>query len=293
MLLVVGATGLLGGEICRLLAERAKPTRALVRTRSDPAKVERLRGLGVELIVGDLKEPATLGPACDGIDAVVSTATSTTSRQEGDTIESVDRDGQLNLVEAARKAGVARFVYISFPEFGVELPLQTAKREVEQRIRESGLEYTILRPTNFMEVWLSPRLGFDPANGQAQIFGSGEREVSWISFRDVAAFAVEALVNPAARDAVIDLGGPEPLSPLEVVRIFEEETGRSCSVTHVPEEALEAQRASATDSLERSFAGLMLGTAREGQAIDMAPVLEDFPLELTSVRDYAGSLARA
>lgn len=293
MLLVVGATGLLGGEICRLVAERGRPTRALVRADSDPDKVERLRELAVELVVGDLKDPATLEPACDGVDAVISTVTSTTSRREGDTIESVDRDGQLNLVDAARAAGAGRFVYVSFPEFEVDFPLQTAKRRVEQRIRETGLEYTILRPTNFMEVWLSPRLGFDPANGQVQVFGSGERAVSWISYRDVAAFAADALDNPAARDAVLDLGGPEPLSPLEVVRIFEHETGRECLVTHVPEEALEAQRVSAKDSLEQSFAGLMLGTAREGQSIDMAHVLARFPLRLTSVSEYAGTLARA
>jgi uncharacterized protein YbjT (DUF2867 family) len=292
MVLVVGATGLLGGEICRLLAERGRPIRALVRAGSDVAKVENLRSLGADLVVGDLKDPASLESACDGVDAVITTATSTTSRREGDTIESVDRDGQLNLVETARKAGVGRFVYISFPEFGVEIPLQTAKRIVEQRIRESGLEYTILRPTHFMEVWLSTRLGFDPLNGQTQVFGSGEKAVSWISFRDVAAFAVDALANPAARDGVIDVGGPDALSPLAVIRIFEEETGQTCAVTHVPEAALEGQRASGADSLEQSFAGLMLGTAREGQTIDMAPVLRDFPVELTSVKEYAGALVR-
>jgi NADH dehydrogenase len=222
---------------------------------------------------------------------VISTVTSTTSRGEGDTIESVDRDGQLALVDAALEAGVKRFVFVSFPGFAVEFPLQTAKRTVEDRIRSSGLEYTILRPTSFQEVWLGPRLGFDPLNGQVQVFGSGEEKVSWISARDVARFAVEALGSPAARDAVIDLGGPVALSYLEVVRIFEEETGRACTVTHVPEEALEAQRISADDSLQASFAALMLGTAREGQAIDMEPVLRDFPLTLTSVRDYARALA--
>jgi NADH dehydrogenase len=293
MVLVVGATGLLGGEICRLLADRGEPGRALVRAGSDPAKVESLRHLGVEVVVGDLKKPETLRPVCDGVVAVISTATSTTSRDEGDTIESVDRDGQLALVDAARQAGVTRFVYVSFPEFGVEFPLQTAKRLVEQRVRESGLEFTILRPVHFMEIWLGPRLGFDPLSGQAQVFGSGEKGVSWISFRDVATFAVEALTNPAARDAVIELGGSESISPLDAVRIFEEETGRSCAVTHVPEEALEAQRVSGADSLEQSFAGLMLATAREGAAVDMEPVLRDFRVELTSVRDYARALVPA
>jgi NADH dehydrogenase len=291
--LVVGATGLLGGEICRLLAGRDLPLRTLVRATSDPAKVESLRRLGAEIVVGDLKEPETLVPPCTGVEAVVSTVTCTTSHGEGDTIESVDRDGQLALVAAAARSGVRRFVFISFPEFAVEFPLQTAKRTVEDGIRSSGLEYTILRPTSFQEVWLAPRLGFDPLNGQVQTFGSGDKRVSWVSCRDVARFAVEALGSPAARDAVIDLGGPEALSHLEVVRIFEEESGRRCAVAHVPEEALEAQMAAAGDSLQASFAGLMLGTAREGQAIDMEPVLREFPLELTSVRDYARALAAA
>jgi uncharacterized protein YbjT (DUF2867 family) len=124
-----------------------------------------------------------------------------------------------------------------------------------------------------------------------QVFGSGKRKVSWISVRDVARFAVEALEPVAGRDAVVDFGGPEALSYLEAVAIFEEETGRRCELTHVPEAALEAQLASATDSLEQSFAGLMLATAREGMAIDIEPVLRDFPLELTSVRGYARGLA--
>jgi hypothetical protein len=78
-----------------------------------------------------------------------------------------------------------------------------------------------------------------------------------------------------------------------VVKTFEEELGRPLAVSHVPEEALEAQKESAADSLEASFAGLMLGTARGGQAIDMAPVLRDFPLDLISVRDYARALVAA
>jgi uncharacterized protein YbjT (DUF2867 family) len=287
VILVVGATGLLGGDICRLLTERGALLRVLVRPTSDREKVDSLQALGAEIVRGDLKEPSTLDEACAGAGTVISTVTSTTSRADGDTIESVDRDGQLALVEAARHAGVDRFVFVSFPEFEVEFPLQTAKRLVEQRLRESGLTYTILRPTNFDEVWLSARLGFDPLNGHAQVFGSGERPISWISFRDVARFAVDSVDNGAARDAVLDLGGPESLGYLDVVKIFEDELGRECTVTHVPEEALEAQRAAATDSLAASFASLMLGTAREGQAIDMAPVLRDFPIELTSVRDYA------
>ena len=87
MNLVVGATGTLGGEICRLLAERDGPPRVLVRTTSDPVRVDGLRKLGAEIVEGDLKNPSSLAAACEGVKTVYSTATSTISRGEGDSIE--------------------------------------------------------------------------------------------------------------------------------------------------------------------------------------------------------------
>jgi len=286
MNLVVGATGLLGSEICQLLVTEGKPVRGLVRPTSDPTKVERLQGLGVESVCGDLKERASLDNACQGIEAVISTASATLSRQEGDSIQSVDREGQLGLIDAALAAGVQRFVLVSFPDMGVEFPLQSAKREVELHLRESGMTYTILQPSFFMEVWLSAALGFDASNATAQIYGSGQNKISWISYQDVAKFAVASLANPLAENAVIELGGPEALSPLEVVRIFEELQGKAFKTQKVSEEQLQAQKEGATDSLQESFAGLMLGFA-QGNVIDMREVLERFPMQLRSVKEYA------
>src|ERR1041384_755644 len=114
MVLVVGATGFLGMEVCRQLRSAGKPVRGLVRGTSDPAKVDELRRLGVELVRGDLKDAASLPSACAGVQTVISTASSTLSRQEGDSIDSVDRRGQLALIDAARAAGVAHFVFVSF-----------------------------------------------------------------------------------------------------------------------------------------------------------------------------------
>jgi NADH dehydrogenase len=284
--LVVGATGLLGSEICRLLAAEGKPARALVRVTSDHSKVAQLQSLHIEIARGDLKDRSALDGACRGVGGIISTASSTLSRQEGDSIRTVDLEGQLNLINAAKAGNVNRFVLISFPQVHVEFPLQDAKRKVEEHLKSSGLTYTILQPTFFMEVWLSPALGFDVANAKAQIYGSGENKISWISYKDVAKFAVASLDNPDARNAVIELGGPEALSPLEVVRTFEELQGRKFDVQHMPEETLEEQRESATDPLQQSFAGLMLYYSR-GDIIDMRKTLEKFPVQLTSVRDYA------
>jgi uncharacterized protein YbjT (DUF2867 family) len=287
MNLVVGATGLLGSEICRRLSAAGQSVRAMIRPTADRAKVETLKRYGVELVQADLKESASLEAACRGATAVITTASSTFSRQAGDSIESVDQRGQLRLITAAQASDIPRFIYISFShQMTVDCPLATAKRTVERQLQQSGLDYTILAPTFFMEVWLSPALGFDPANGKAQIYGSGASPISWISFGDVAQFAVACMDNPAARHTTIELGGPEALSPLEVVSRFEAVGGRNLAVTHVPEDALRAQYAAATDPLQRSFAALMIGYAH-GDPIDMGATLRQFPVSLLSVSEYA------
>jgi NADH dehydrogenase len=285
--LVVGATGLLGSEICRRLAAAGKPVRALVRRTADQPKVEGLQRSGAALVHGDLKDRASLDVACRGADVVVTSASTTFSRQAGDSIQTVDQEGQIRLVDAAKAAGVARFIHISFSHnIDVDCPLTTAKRSVESYLKRSGLTYTILAPSFFMDVWLSPAVGFDVASAKAQIFGSGTNGISWIALGDVAQFVVECLDHPAARNATIEVGGPAAVSPLDVLRTFETLGGRPFEVQHVPEAALRAQHAAATDPFQRSFAALMLAYAK-GNRIDMGTTLKAFPVQLVSIRDYA------
>lgn len=284
--LVVGATGFLGMEICRQLLQANKKVRGLIRTSSDENIVNALTDMGVETITGDLKDPATLSEAFKNVSAVISTVSATRSRNEGDSIESVDEQGQLNAVQVAKENGIDHFVFISFNKVKGDFPLQTAKRKVEEALKESGMTYTILQPTIFMEVWLSPVLGFDFPNNKATIYGSGENKISWISLRDVAQFAVAALDNENAKNKSIELGGPEALSPAEVVKLFEEESGMTFEVQKVPEQALQQQKDGAPDSLSKSFASLMLSYA-DGSEIPMNETLEKIPVKLTSVKDYA------
>jgi uncharacterized protein YbjT (DUF2867 family) len=289
MYLVVGATGPvgLGGEICRQLRAAGRPVRALVRPTANADRVANLARIGVELIHGDLKEPNSLHEACRGIDTVISTASMMVSSRNGDTVENVDGTGQADLVDAASAAGVSSFVYVSFSKhIDLDFPFRNAKRAVEQRLKQSRLAYTILRPTFLMEVWLDPIAGFDFSNARARIYGLGRNPISWISMYDVARFAVISLGSPLARNAIFELGGPEPICPLDAVRVFEEVGGRRFQLELVPEEALAAQQQNAPDSLQRSLAGLSRCYAA-GDVIDMTAILRSFPLELTSVRDYA------
>jgi len=287
MNLVVGATGTLGGEICSRLAQAGKPVRGLVRTSSNPERVAALEKLGVELATGDLRDPASLDAACRGVTTVYSTATAILSQEEGNTLDRVDREGQANLVESARKAKVRRFVFISFrgtKDF--DFPLQAAKRATAERLKESGIPWTVIEASVFMEVWLGPHLGFDPANGKARVFCSGEKKISWVSYHDVAALAIAAAESPEAENRVIEVGGPEALTHHDVIRIFEERAGRKFDVERLPEEALEGMRANAKSPIEETFAGLMLFVGR-GDEIDMQPILKRYPVRLTSVREYA------
>jgi uncharacterized protein YbjT (DUF2867 family) len=284
--LVAGATGFLGSEVCRQLILKNKNVKGLVRATSDSNKVAQLKELGVETIKGDLKNKASLENALGGVSAIISTVSSTLSRQEGDSIQTVDDEGQNNLIDAAISAGVSQFVYVSFCAMPGEFPLQTAKRKVEKHLSESGLNYTILQPTYFMEVWLSPVLGFDYPNAKATIYGEGKNKVSWIAIKDVASFAVASLENSAAKNRIIELGGPEALSPLEVVNIFELTKGKKFELQFVPEEAIRAQKDGAQDPLSESFAALTLGVVH-GSEIDMKNTLNVIPMHLTSVIDYA------
>lgn len=270
MILVAGATGYLGSEICRLLRERNERVRALVRRTSNTEKIEQLRALGVEFAFGDLKDPRSLDAACHHVDAVISTASVTLSRQPDDSIQRVDHEGQIALVDAAVSNGVERYLYVSFSgNLDLECALQSAKRSVERAVRNSGMTYTILRPSFFVEIWLSPALGFDVEHGKARVFGTGDQRMSWISLADVARFTVECLNHPAAKNAVFELGG-EAISPNELIAEVERRTGKAMDVERIPAEALRAQRAQATDPMEHTFATLMLGYA-QGDEVDLGP----------------------
>ncbi len=292
MILVVGSTGILGQEITNKLVQQGAKVRALVRQESDQEKVAALKALGVEVFVGDLKSYESLKRACSGVDKVVSTASATFSRQEGDSIETVDQEGQVSLVKAADEAGVKRFVLISFPDNPeIDFPLSRAKRAVEEALSNSNMEWCSLQASYFMEIWLSPHVGFDYPNNKANIYGTGEEEISWISYKDVASLAVAALENSYFTDKEVPIGGPRAVSPNEVVRIFENASGQSFQVEYVPAEALAQQQSAADNSLDESFAALMRKYAM-GDAMDMDEIVQRTGIELTSVEDYAAGVSR-
>ena len=148
MILLVGATGNLGGRIAHRLVAHGLPFRALIRPATEPGGVE---ALASDVVRGDLRDPAALERAVEGIETVISSAHSLDRIMAGRgdvSIESVDRRGNANLVASAAAAGVSRFVFVSFPGpvLASHTPFAEAKLATEELLRASPMDEIIVRP---------------------------------------------------------------------------------------------------------------------------------------------------
>jgi len=233
MILVAGGTGLVGSMIVDGLLDQGRRVRALVRSQ---AAVERLSARGVDTVVGDLKDRASLDRACAAVDVVITTANSM-ARGGEDTPETVEEQGNRNLTDAARAAGVRHFVFTSALGSALEspVPFLRGKALAEEYLKDSGLTYTILLPNLFMEIWCPNIVGRAVLEGRPVVLvGEGRRRHSMISAADVAGFAVAAAGNERAYNRALVLGGPEPVSWQDVVAAYERVTGRKIEVTYIP-----------------------------------------------------------
>jgi uncharacterized protein YbjT (DUF2867 family) len=289
--LVVGGSGHVGGAITLGLAKQQRPVAAMLRGGSSHPSAAQLADIGVRVVEGDLWRHDALRSVVRGAETVVSTATAM-PMAANDGIRKTDHEGTLALIEAAEAEGVRRFVYVSYSgNIQDESPLQTAKRACEQRLNASGMETVILRPSYFLEVWLSPMLGFDPANGSIRIYGSGEKAVTYIAASNVAEFALAAVsAKVDAKHSVIELGGPDNFSQIDVVRLFEQKLGRPMKLDFVPVEALQAQHQSA-DPLQKTFAALMLAYTKGDVIKDALQNAQRFNIRLRSVAEYVSQSA--
>jgi uncharacterized protein YbjT (DUF2867 family) len=231
LVLVVGSTGKLGRAIVRRLRADGLAVRALVRPASNVAV---LRDSGAELVVGDLRNAASLREACKGCDAVVTTASSLHTSTGFDP-EWTDRNGNLNLIEAARQENVGHFVFTS--TIGADAPdaprVFRNKMFIEERLAASGLRHTTLRPAGFMENLL-PLILWAQRTRIAVIPRPGITKTSYIVIRDIAEMARLVVVRPPRPASVIEFGGPEDLSILDCVMMLQEALGRRLHVWRVP-----------------------------------------------------------
>lgn len=288
--LVVGATGLVGQQVALALLQRGRSIRALVRRGAHHPKAQPLFSAGIEIFDADLTQPESLPAACGGIDTIVCTATSM-PHARNDGLRRVDLEGTLALIAAAEAAGVRHFIYTSYSgNIREDCPLHTAKRMSEARLLDSNMRATILRPSYFMEAWLGPALGFDPAHATARIYGPGSAPVSYISARDVVAFAVAAAVSQGSGHQILEMGGSAALSQRDAVALFERTLKKKFTLDFIPLAALEEQYRS-SDPLAKTFAALSMAYAKGDLVPDALVTARRFGVELHSVAAYAASFA--
>ena len=220
MILVAGATGNLGSAITQMLLAQGHTVRILARPGSN---FRPLVDAGARVVMGDLKDRPSLDEACTGVETVITTANSA-QRGGDDNPQTVDLNGNRNLIDAAKAASVGQFIFMSAgmtADPNSPVPFVAAKGKTEQVLSASGMTYTIMAPEAFMEVWLTLIVGLPAMQGQpVTVVGSGERKHSFISAGDVARFTVAAIGHPAALNRRVVLGGPEALSFRDVVAIY-------------------------------------------------------------------------
>jgi uncharacterized protein YbjT (DUF2867 family) len=233
MILCVGATGLLGGAIATRLLGEGRSVRALVRSGSN---YEALVRAGAQAAMGDLKDPESVRAACRDIEAVITTANAI-GRTGEDNLESVDHLGNRNLIEAAAAEGVRHFVFISALGADADhpMPLLRAKGLTEQRLRASGMAWTVLQPNFYMDLWIPMIVGGPALAGQpVTLVGDGLRRHSMVAVRDVASYAVAALDHrEQALGRTLLIGGPEPITWRAVLATFERVLGHELVVQTV------------------------------------------------------------
>ncbi len=232
MILVVGATGNLGGTVTRMLLAKDQPVRILARSQSN---YQPLVDAGAQVVLGDLKERGSLDAACEGVETVITTANSA-ARGGEDSVQTVDLEGNRHLIDAAKAAGVKQLIFVSVltADPHSPVPFLQAKGKTEEYLRESGVHYTILAPNGYMEVQVAGVVGMPALMGQpVMIVGGGRRKHSFISAGDVAAFILAAIGNPAAINRKLLLGGPKPFSFRDAVAIYELVLGHQIQVRSV------------------------------------------------------------
>jgi uncharacterized protein YbjT (DUF2867 family) len=230
MILVAGGTGRLGTVIVEGLTQRHLAVR--VQTRNGE-RAKHLPG-GVEIVVGDVRDRARVDAAVAGAKTVISAVQGLDDPKSSP--DATDRAGNQNLIDAAKQAGVEHFIFVSGRPATPNHPMSMARAKyaAEQYLKQSGLSWTIIRPTAFMEFWATLVGKPIMETGQTRMLGPGNRPMNFVSVRDVAKAVEMAVGDPSLRGVEIEMGGPENLSLNEVVAIFERFSGRKAKVNRLP-----------------------------------------------------------
>jgi uncharacterized protein YbjT (DUF2867 family) len=215
-ILVTGATGTTGNAVVRQLSAAGIPARALVR---NPAKAASVDLPHIEIIAGDLSDPASLAIAMEGVEALYLNIVPST-----ESLHQID-----NAIAAAKAAGLSTIVKLSGLLAASNSPSDIIRMhsEADDRVRNSGLAYTILRANSFYQNILG-QLDAIKTTG-AFYLPLGDAHQSLIDVDDIAAAAIIAMTSDAHRNQSYDITGPESLTFHDVAKILTQVSGKPVS----------------------------------------------------------------
>ncbi len=233
MNLIIGGTGSMGGHLTRALLAAGERVRVFTR---DPARVHAHAAKGAEVVRGDLRDPASVRRAMQGVRVVVSASHSILGRGASAS-RIVDDEGQRTLIAAAKEARVEHLVFTSVLGASADHPVDfwRTKARIEEAVRQSGLRFTILQPSAFMEVHAYDLIGKHVQFGKrVPLFGPGDNPRNFVAASDVAEVAQHALIDARFVGQTVTIGGPQNLTSREVAALFERVCGRPAAILHVP-----------------------------------------------------------
>lgn len=284
MILVAGGTGRLGTDLVNRLTSHGLDVRVLTRSAERSAHL----GACVDIVIGDVRNPANVTAAATGCEVVVSAVHGFVGGR-GISPRTIDRDGNTNLAAAAEAAG-ADLVLMSVVGAAADSPMELfrMKHAAEQHAVAGGAPVTIVRATASMELWVGLLRQTARRSGRPLVFGGGNNPVNFVSVTDVAALVEHVITDPATRGGALEIGGPENLTFNELARAVQAADGRTGPPRHIPPTALrltantvgriqpqlgrQARAALAMDSGDHTF--------------DASPIHERYPeLPTTSLAD--------
>lgn len=224
--LVAGSTGYLGKHILRELENRGISFKAIAR---NPGKLPDLDQ--EQILKAEVTDPSSLLGICEGFDVVISTV-GITRQKNGLTYMDVDYQANLNLLREAQKAGVKKFIYISAINGDKmrHLKIFEAKEGFVDELKESGIDYTVLRPNGFFSdmgdfLEMAKR-------GRVYLFGSGQYRLNPIHGADLAEVVLDSI---ASKEKEITVGGPDVLTQNEIAALALDSWYKDVKITHLPD----------------------------------------------------------
>ena len=264
MILVAGGTGRLGSLVVSGLVRRGLKVRVLTR---DLGRASHLVATGAEIVRGDVRERPSIERAMAGVDTVVS-AVQGFAGPGRVSPASVDRDGNAHLIDAA--VGVdADVVLVSVVGARSDHPMELfrAKHQAEQHLLASGVSWTVVRPTAFVELWAD-------IMAKPIVFGQGDNPINFVSVRDVSVVVERATIDTSLRGQILEVGGPENLTFNQLAGTLGELRGQAWKVRHVPRGVLRVM----TPASRRARAAIVMDTTDMTFAPSTAPYQVEPPM---------------